>query len=321
MSLRIGFAILSYNEPGQLLRLTRTLGALFDGPPIVCHHNFNQCALDTDAFGSYVDFVTPFVNTQWGHITTVRAALRAFDVLRRTARPDWIVLLSGSDYPVRPADQIAAELKDATVDAFLDHRRVALGGAWSAAAPRVGFARPEWVEVAYDRYCALRAPYPRPSPQLLREHVFPVRRAEMSIRNPHLIRRFVKPAPAPIYGGAFWFQANARAIDALLDSPLRRAAISYFNRRPVPEESLIHTLLCNTPGVRISGDHKRYEDWTACGKHPKWLGPDDLPRVFDSSAHFARKFFDDGVTQDRVDRELLGLERPTTSLRPTVAHA
>lgn len=64
--LKIGVAILSYNEPAQLLYLTKVLTAMFNQPPIVCHHNFDQCSLHRDSFPPNVRFVRPHVRTRWG---------------------------------------------------------------------------------------------------------------------------------------------------------------------------------------------------------------------------------------------------------------
>ena len=45
MSTKVGFVILSHAYPDQVLRLAKTLTAMFDGPPVVCHHDFTQAPL------------------------------------------------------------------------------------------------------------------------------------------------------------------------------------------------------------------------------------------------------------------------------------
>ena len=66
MGVRIGFSILSHNEPEQLLRLVKTLNAMFGDPPIVCHHNFSQCSLDEALFPTNVRFVHPHIGHSVG---------------------------------------------------------------------------------------------------------------------------------------------------------------------------------------------------------------------------------------------------------------
>jgi hypothetical protein len=308
MLAKIGFAILSYNEPDQLLRLVKTLNAMFSGPPIVCHHNFSQCSLDEALFPSNVRFVHPHIRTRWGHITTPLAALRAFGVLRRHGQPDWFVLLSGSDYPVRRADKILADLSNARHDAYLDNREIlhkALPPGQTA--PDGEFGSPEWIPLAYDRYRACGFWWPRPSKKLLFSGRFPFQRKYAVIRNPYLLRCLQFNRPRRIYGGKFWFQANHKTIDRLLDDPSVPSLTRYYAGREIPEESFFHSVLCSQPDLRISKDHKRYEDWAAGAANPKWLGVSDVTKILLSGAHFARKFRPDGVAQEFIDRTVLGI--------------
>ena len=124
MFVKIGFAIISHDEPEQLLRLVKSLNAMFGAPPIVCHHDFSQCSTHEALFPPNVQFVHPHICHSWGHITVPLAALRAFSLLRNYAQLDWFFLLSGSDYPVRPADEIVADLSNTNYDVFLDNREI-----------------------------------------------------------------------------------------------------------------------------------------------------------------------------------------------------
>jgi len=58
------------------------------------------------------------------------------------------------------------------------------------------------------------------------------------------------------YGGDFWFVGNRSAISSLRDTP--RSLWRYFSSRQVPEESLIHTVLCNDPDLRVDDDSRRF---------------------------------------------------------------
>jgi hypothetical protein len=310
MPAKIGFAILSYNEPSQLLRLTKTLTAMFGFPPIVCHHNFSQCQLDESLFPKNVRFVRPYIYTKWGHITTPLAALRAFSMLRENDRPNWYVLLSGSDYPVRPAEEIYAELDGSNYDAYLDYREIASREISTEQTQDIsGFGSPNWIPVAYDRYLATCFWWPRPSRTMLRAGVFPYFRKEYfyHLRDERINRWIQTHRPVRVYAGCFWLQANARAVDRLLDGDAVPKLVRHFRGRRVPEEALFHTALCGRPDLRVSTNHKRYEDWSQGGPSPKWLSVEDLLNIANSGAHFARKFRPDGVTQDRIDRTMLGI--------------
>jgi len=115
----IGFAIVSYDEPDQLRRLARTLDAVYEHPPIVCHHDFSQCPMETQEVEPFVHFVRPHVETGWGIVATVAAAVSALSTLQELHDPDWMFLLSGSCYPVKPADVVRQVLGALPFDALL----------------------------------------------------------------------------------------------------------------------------------------------------------------------------------------------------------
>ena len=306
MITKVGFAILSHNEPEQLLRLVETLNAMFGDPPIVCHHDFSKSSLDEALFPANVRFVHPHIVTRWGDVTVPLAALRAFSLLREYDQPDWTVLLSGGDYPVRPADEIVTELADTKFDAYLDNREILYRAVPPGQTAQNGFGRPGWIPLAYDRFCAVRLWWPSPSRTFLLAGEFPFRRKYVLIRDPNIIRRIQRDRPARIYGGDFWFQANQKAIDRLLDPSVQKL-VQYYRGRPNSDESLFHTVLCNQPDLQICKDHKRYADWTKGGPHPKLLEASDVPKILASGAYFARKFGPDGVAQEFIDRTVLGL--------------
>jgi hypothetical protein len=302
MAISIGFAVLSHNHPEQLLRLATTLTSMFNAPPIVCHHDLAQCALHTKIFPSNLSFVTPHINTRWGHISQPLAALRCFQLLKSTADPDWVVLLSGSDYPVCPAPQILNDLEKTEYDAFLDHREIQYSKVPRWQNEQHGFNRPDWVNIAYNRYCAVEFWAPLPTRDLFR-----FRRRRFAIRSPKVVKLLAALRNTPkIYAGDFWFQANKKAISRLLGSSSSKI-INYYYNRAHPDEALFQTALCNQTDLKICAQHRRYSDWTEGGAHPKWLEVSDLPLILASQAHFARKFKADGAVQDFVDKTVLGL--------------
>jgi hypothetical protein len=316
MSVKVGFAILSHNAPERLLRLTKTLTTMFDGAPIVCHHDFTQCSLDETLLTKNVRFVHPHINTQWGHITTSIAALKAFALLRHLDAHDWFVLLSGSDYPVRPATELVSELSITPYDAYLDHREL-FDGTLSRDEEQIsGFDDPDWVTYAYGQYCTFRLGWiPFPSRQRLLSGLFPFRKRLVVLRNQsinRLIRVFILNQPSRIYGGDSWFHAGQRAIDRLLDEATIQKLVRYYRNRNVPEESYFHTALANQVDLKICRANKRYANWKAGGSHPKWLDESDLTDIIGSGAYFARKFQDINVLR-LIETTLLGLTRQHAS--------
>ena len=308
MSTKIGFAILSYDHPEQLLRLVKTLTAMFNAPPIACHHNFTQCSFRPEMWPNNVRFVIPHIDTKWGHISVPLATLKAFRQLRAHAQPDWFVLLSASDYPVLCADEIVRDLENTQYDAFLDHREIPYDD--KSPPERVeehGFDRPEWIKVGYARYCCHHIMLPYFSRKRLYSGRFPFWKNQVFVRNP-TINRMLNwfQLSMKIYGGEFWFQANRKAVHRLLDCSLDKL-VSYYHTRHIPEESFFHTALCNHTDLKVCAKNRRYSDWTLGGDHPKWLEVSDVPLIIASRAHFARKFRPDGMLQEFVDKTVLRL--------------
>src|SRR5271157_4170422 len=291
MGATIGFVLVSHEKPAQLLRLVRRLIELYDNPPIVCHHDFSQCSLDGFDFPPEVTFVRPHIETKWGRFSfclAVLAALRA--MYQRADSPDWLVFMSGSDYPVRPPQAVVDQLATGGFDACLDHRLVEYP--WTPD-PNVqyeskAFNSAGWVPLAYDRYVAVHLWLPWYSWTRRKPVKIPVG----IIRSKSLIAPY-NPFSETLkcYAGSTWFTINRKSAERLLaKSPENRRLLAHYSKRFIPDESLWQTVLCNQPDLKISNNNLRYVDWSQGGHHPKTLGMEDIPSILKSGAHFARKF-------------------------------
>jgi Core-2/I-Branching enzyme len=140
--------------------------------------------------------------------------------------------------------------------------------------------------LAYDRYVAKPVYYPSVTewPRL--------RRRIFYIRNPWLAWPF-HPFRSNLrcFAGDHWVTANRRVAQVLLQEYENgKRLIKHFAKCWNPDEAFYQTVICNQPGLRVSGDNKRYADWSLGGPHPKFLDVGDLPAIAASRAHFARKF-------------------------------
>ncbi len=291
MSNRIGFVLVTYDKPAQLLRLIRRLIELYDNPPIVCHHDFSKSSLEGFDFPEQVRFVQPYMETRWGNIACVNAFLAALRTLyQRADAPDWFVFLSGTDYPVRPAEAVLAELDHGGFDAYIDHRLVEYPYTpepHEEYEPH-GFRSGRWVPVAYDRYAAIQLWFPWFSWSRRKPIKIPIG----NVRSKSLVGPF-NPFSETLkcYGGEWWHTGNRKVAERLLaQDATNRRILDHFARKFIPEEGTLHTILCNQPDLKISNDNKRYIDWSLGGPNPKVLGMEDLSAILNSGAHFARKF-------------------------------
>ena len=305
MTCSIGFVLLSHREPRQLLRLVETLNRLYDDPPIACHHDFSQCALDVDAFPGNVRFVQPSIRTGWAKWSVVRAMLAALRLLYDHADPDWFVLLSGADYPIRDGASVRAELAALRADALIDFRQV--GDTEQSARDRFGPRNPELGQFESDGKRRLKWSHYEGA-----ELWFPIvrfndagRRVRPGRYTLHLpfatpfspfARRF------PCFYGDHWITANARVARLLLTPSAQHLRVQkHLSMRAIPEECYYQTVLCNEPGLTLVRDNHRYAQWNGGGAHPQTLTEADLGAIRASKAHFARKFAHDDPVLDRID--------------------
>lgn len=310
MSGDIGFVILSHREPAQVLRLVRTLNRLYGDPPIACHHDFSQSPLDPSAFPPNVRFVQPSVRTGWAKWSVVRAMLAALRLLYDHADPDWFVLLSGADYPIKPAAALRADLAALGADALIDFRPS--GDTPEEVAARYGPRNPELGQFESPGNLRLKWRHFEAAALWLPRLRFndAGRRVRLGRQTLHL--PFATPF-APYrrdfrnFFGDHWFIANRRVAHLLLNPTPRHLRLQrYLSMRAVPEEGYYQTVICNEPGLRLVRDNHRYARWNGGGAHPQTLGEEDLPALAATNAHFARKFAAGAPVLDRIDRELLG---------------
>lgn len=293
----IGFVIVSHNLPDQTIRLSHRLTVMFGAPPIALHHDFGKCDLDRNALPANVHLMDPWIATGWGIFPVVEANLGALRLLYRIADPDWCISLSTADYPIKSAGHILSELKQTTYDGFIDYREVQ----WPKLPPGYqpdeskGFNDPGWLQLAYDRYVATR--------------VYPCR---LTWRFPlgifvrgSLVERLLTPFSRTFrpYAGDHWYTLSRRAAKILAaEDELFTRLCKHYRSRSLPEESFYQTILCNRPDLRLNNDNMRFADWSAGGRHPKYLTASDIPILLSSRCHFARKFPNDPVFLDEIDR-------------------
>jgi hypothetical protein len=302
MSTTIGFVIVTYANPKQLLRLVRRLQRVYDNPPIVCHHDFGQCELNIDEFPKETRFVLPHEKTGWGKFVVVVAALRALELLYQKSSPDWFVLLSGSDYPTMPADQVVADLASCGGDALLDLREVPNTPPDMSYPPPENptlqhFGSAENLALAWRRYVGFNAwvPIIRAGPRIGRHTMyFPF---EMKRWSPF-------DASFKCFYGDHWFSGNSKVAQTLLTPTGKHLQLRrHLGRRVVPEECYYHSVLGNAP-LSIIKATRRYSKWLGGGANPQFLALDDLPEIVSSGAHFARKFHAGASVLDELDRLL-----------------
>ena len=298
----LGFILATHGNPVQVLMLCERLTARFEVPPIVVHHDFGKCPLETGSFPANVTFVPDWSATAWGRWGVVEGVLKALRILYTQHDPEWFVLLSGSDYPIKTAEQIWSDLRSHDFDAYLDYRRIER---CDLPLPRNGwgdqnFIAPAWVRLAFERYMAIGFGFYKLATRLGWS------RKAIYLKSNFFIRRFTPfDGVTACYAGDFWLTANRRAAASLLSEESgNQRLIAHFKMRPNPDEGFFHTVLGNDRDLKISSDNKRFSDWVGMVNHPRELDEADFPTLVASSDHFARKFALDAEALQRLDAQV-----------------
>lgn len=294
----IGFALITYVEPPQVVRLATRLRELYGpGAPIALHHNFDNTPLDVARLPPDVRVVRPHLVTGWGVWNTVEATLRTLELLYQDGGPDHVALLSGTDYPTAAPAKVVQDLRAGGADAYIDARPVYPWHRDPIPPPPLGYGvnHGAWNQrVCFRRY--YKRTFRWRSSKTLRFHV-----------RSRLLAPLVSPFSRRFrcYAGEHWWTLGRRAVHQLLET--RRARpdlVRWFAAHETPEEAYVHTAVLNGAGLRIDPRHFRYIDWRQGGPNPRTLGMADLPAIEASGAHFARKFAPDDPALDALDARL-----------------
>jgi Core-2/I-Branching enzyme len=289
---QIGFVIITHTAPTQLVRLIEALNLVYSYPPIVVHHDFDQCPAEL-SLPSNVRVVQPHIPTQWCNYSVVRATLAGLALLYADHdKPDWFALLSGACYPTKCAQDVISDLQEGGCDAYIDHQLIdptSLRGAYQ--------------HECFRRYFGWRIGLPRLSRQI----------------TPPLLAALFSPYSTNgcrCYAGSEWFTANRRVAEYILAWEGKYSWLGkHLRNRHCPDETYFQTVLCNAPQFRLSRNDYRFIDWSLEGPHPKLLELHDLPSILGSAAHFARKFAPNSSLLSRLDQHL-GLCRSDLSRVP-----
>jgi len=278
--MRLGFVILNYERPKQLLRLGKTLVAIFPESQIVCNNDFAQCSLDSSQFDGLITFVDPCVPMKWGDISCIRAALAGLEKLLSLGHFDWCFLISGSTYPVKGREHFEKRLAASDCDAFIHCEEV-------PAQPVRDSRYTHWEQIQ-SRYMRHRVTIPAFDAQ------GKIRRSYRFLR----MTRFSKlllpyGSNCSLHSGGFWFAGNMHVVKSLLQAPDRfQRLYRHAHTTPIPEEMFFHTVIANTANLAWQNDDLHFISWPGMTSNPRFLTMHDLPDISKSNALWARKIRD-----------------------------
>ena len=292
---RVAYLIKSHRNTSQVERLARTLVDESPTAEVAIHHNPGGSRLpDLGSWGQdRVHLLTNTVRVSYLSWSAVEAALRLLSWALEKPDVDWVILLSGQDYPLVPVLEIERFLADSQVDGHVHGERPA-DSAW---------AREVFMRYYFHHRAVLSLD------RLTEASVARLRNASTRLNAAQSLvnvrvgggsqyiwlgyRALRVPFDRrPCWVGSEWSALSRRAVQSIVrvvrDEP---ALVGHYRRTVTPIESFFQTILFNEPGLRLRRDNLHYIRWSGPDTpHPEVLGFGDLAAARASGKYLARKF-------------------------------
>jgi hypothetical protein len=300
---KIVYLITSYILPDQVVRLIHTLRKLSPDSIIVVHHDQSKSTLlenDITRINNVYLIPNPIVNIEWGGFSQVEILLHSFTWIVTNISFNWLVLISGQDYPISNLKKFEAHIENSHFDGYFRYFP-ALGGGGNGWPQGEGKKRYYFKYISYPHFIYLYR-----IPIVLRNMITKILNLINKLEVLNIIiaakqyknKIGLKCNTTPFndlficYGGWDWFTLNKKCINKILSTAADNyLLLDYYKTTHIPSESFIHTILNNDRELNILNNPLRYVQWH--GKNPSRpsiICSSDLDIVINSSMPFARKF-------------------------------
>lgn len=299
------YFVQSHDAIGQLLRLLARLREPAGGSLVVVGHDGSRQPIERSQLPAGDDVLLRQRRepVRRGELSCLEPYLDAAGWLVDTGIAfDWLIYLSGRDYPVRPLAAIRRDLAAIPEDGLLR--------SWPFEA-----ADNPWGQRRTERryhYCYRAYAEGWRWPLKLARPLLRLGRRELSLTyGVHLgaPRRPLPFGPGLVgHGGLQWHSLRRSAVEYLVAAwREEKPAVAAFRQALVPDEALVQTVLLNAPGLRFRNESRRYADThERPGGHSRVLELADYATLTSGDYDFARRFDPviSGPLLDRLDREV-----------------
>jgi hypothetical protein len=289
--MKIAYLFLVHDNPGLV---QRTINRLASPNCTFFIHVDGKANMEefSTVRGDRVVFLQHRIPVFWGEFSIVEATLLLIrEALASVPSYDYLVLLSGSHYPIRSTEYIS--------HFFEQHRGVEF--MTLVEVPNIVAGKP------LSRLTTIRYPSNRP---LLRQAFRVLAKLNLAYRDYKRCFGALKP-----YAGSQWWALSRGACEYLVNFHDRDARLAeYYLNTFSADEAYLHTILGNSIYRPRMRRELTYIDWTGRGGHPKLIDEahlkqfEAMPAVSLQDHHgpgellFARKFSDQNYgLLDRID--------------------
>lgn len=304
--MRVAFLVLNHRHPEQLMRLLRTLRSQLPDSPIVVHHDVYGEELSGPLIETIdnVQLITSEKRVIWGDHSLAEVYCWSLAWMFEHLEFDWVVLLSAQDYPIKPLSGLADDLSRNNAEAVFEALPI-------RQMPGV-FERMNMFHRYYYHYLPAATDRPRVPPNPLRDFLRWSMRVPIGVLNvvqplfkihrlpdriPYRFGWRAKNVPYdknwPCWKASSWFALSRKALEYTLNYMADHPEyVDHCSRTMHSDESMIATIVCNSPVLQFANHGVTYTRWTTHRKsgHPDIFEAADLPDLMAVPQYFARKF-------------------------------
>jgi len=295
--MRVCYIIQTHKNPKQISRLVQTIKKSSPKSYILLVHDFTACSLNEVPIQELAEFEVLQLNGKGkrADFSMLQGYLDALDwIFNCRIDFDWLINLSGQDYPTQSLLEMEKFLDNTFYDGFLNYYQVISNRSpWGIREGRERYFYHYWHSSnslsAWQR--ALLKPL-----RILINNTQPLIRFNCSYDN--LMVGF-KTQANPFshdflcYGGSYFHTLSKKCVQFIHNfSKQNTSFVDFYRRTSVPVESFIQTVLINSNLFNICNDNKRYINFSRSRHgHPKILTVEDYSILANKSGiYFARKF-------------------------------
>ncbi len=229
-----------------------------------------------------VYFINNRINVKWAGFNTVIATFECIkEVVATGKKYDFINLLSGQDYPLKPAQQLLSFFKENEGKEFISYRDI----------------KNDWKEglIRMERY-------------FLSNHNFKGKNLIERAINFAMPTRKIPHNLHPYGKSMFWMLSPEAAMHVVETVESDKKLMRFFSLCWGSDEFVFQTILMNSSYKdKVVNDNYRYIDWSLGGANPKILDETDFEPIKQSNKLFARKMdkIKSSKLMDLIDTNLL----------------
>jgi Core-2/I-Branching enzyme len=250
---KIAYLILAHTNPRHLKRMVETLSC--DDCAFFIHIDKKVDIREfKDISQPNVIFVKDRLTIYWAEYSLVQATLNlVHEALSSILKPDYLVLLSGSDFPLQTKEYIHAFFDKCRGNEFIGIVRIpnSDGG------------------IDLSHINVLRIPATRPLLRLVVRGLAKCGLARLDYRK--------ELRGMEAFGGSQWWALTSEACRYVLEfSEANPEICRFFAKTSAPDETFFHTILGNSKLRTRIRRNVMYEDWRAGSPHPNMIGEQHL---------------------------------------------